>query len=304
MATMLALIQQASAEMGLVVPTSVAGNTTQDVVQLLALINASGYELQRQHQWQGITKEYRFTTQYLTTTGTWTTAAATVTAIPTTAALAANTWMVTGTGIQQDTYIASVDSGTQVTLSQTPNVAGTAATITFCQTKYTMPSDFDRLVDRTDWDKSKHWEALGPETAQQWQWLKSGYISTGPRVRFRPMGGYFQLWPLLASNEYMGFEYVSNQWVLSASATVTPDKPSFTVDTDTCVFPDRLMVLATKLKYFETKGFDTTALRRDYDMQLNIAKSSDAGSPILSFAPRISNVLVGWENIPDSGYGT
>ena len=303
MATMLQLMQQASVEMGLASPSAVAGNTTIDVTQTLALMNAVGYEVQREYQWQKLTKEYRFTTQYLTTTGTWTTAAATVTSIPTTAALAANTWMATGTGIQQDTYIVSVDSGTQVTLSQTPTAAGTAAAITFAQTKYAMPSDFDRLIDRTDWDKSKHWEMLGPETPQQWQWLKSGYISTGPRIRFRPLGGYFQIWPLLSTNEYLGFEYISNLWVSSSGASA-PDKTAFTADTDTCVFPDRLMVLGTKLKYFEIKGFDTTALARDYSAQKEIAKANDSGSPTLSMAPRISTVLIGWENIPDSNYGS
>jgi nitric oxide reductase large subunit len=78
-ATMLALVDQVFNELGLTAPTYVAGNTTKDVVQVLALLNATGYELFRQHQWQRITKEYRFTTQYLSTTGTWTTSAATVT---------------------------------------------------------------------------------------------------------------------------------------------------------------------------------------------------------------------------------
>jgi hypothetical protein len=30
----------------------------------------------------------------------------------------------------------------------------------------------------------------------------------------------------------------------------------------------------------------------------------DAGSPNLSMAPQPSTVLIGWGNIPDSGYGT
>lgn len=304
MATMLALMQQASVEMGLASPGFIATNQTTDVVQTLALMNAVGYELQRQHQWQRITKEYRFTTQYLTTTGTWTTAAATVTGIPTTAALAKDTWGVTGTGIPQDTYISTVDSGTQVTLTRTPTAAGAAAAITFGQLKYTMPSDFDRLIDCTEWDKSKYWEMLGPETGQQWQTLKSGFISTGPRLRFRPLGGYFQIWPLVSTNEYLGFEYVSNQWVLATTDTITPSKTAFTVDTDTCIFPDRLMVLGTKKKYFEIKGFDTTALDRDYQMQFDLAKSHDAGSPTLSLSPRPANALIGWDNIPDSGYGS
>lgn len=303
-ATMLQLVQQASAELGLAVPSSVAGSTTTDIVQILGLTNAVGYELQRQHQWQRLTKQYTFTTQFLTTTGTWTTAAATITGIPTTAALAASTWAVAaGLGLPAYAQIQSVDSGTQVTLNQTPTAAGSAATVSFAQTMYAFPGDFDRLIDRTEWDKSKHWENLGPETAQQWEWLQSGYISTGPRVRFRPMGGYFQVFPPLASNELMGFEYVSNKWVLAAADTITPSKTSLTVDTDTCVFPDRLMVLGVKLKYFEIKGFDTTALYRDYLMQLDLGKAHDSGSPTLSFAPTQSDVLITEANIPDSGYG-
>lgn len=303
MTTMLQLVQQATGEMGLPVPSVVSGNTNTDVIQQLALLNGLGYELQREHQWQWITKEYRFTTQFLTTTGTWTTSAATVTAIPSTATLAAGTWMVSGTGIPQDTYIQSVDSLTQVTLNQTPTAAGTAATLNFAQTKYTKPSDYDRQIDRTHFDKSKHWEMLGPESAQQWQWLKSAYISTGPRIRYRILGNYFQIWPMLSTNEYLGFEYVSNFWAQSSAATA-PDKTSFTLDTDTCVFPDRLMVLGLKKKYFEAKGFDVTAYTRDYMAELDKAKAFDAGSATLSFNPRMSSVLIGWENIPDSNYGS
>lgn len=303
MATMLQLIQQATAEMGLNVPNSVAGQTSTDTVQQLALLNAVGYEIQREYDWQKLCVEYRFTTDYVTTTGTWTTAAKTVTSIPSTSSVSAGTYMVIASGVPNDTYVFSVDSATQVTLTNYPTTAGTAAAITFAKTKYSFPSDFDRLIDRTEWDKTKHWEMLGPETPQQWQWLKSGYISTGPRLRFRPLGGYFQIWPALASSEQLGFEYVSNKWVSSSGATA-PDKTSFTVDTDTCIFPDRLMVLGLKKKYFEVKGFDTTALTRDYMMQLDVAKAADAGSPTLSFAPRISNVLIGWENIPDANYGT
>jgi hypothetical protein len=75
-----------------------------------------------------------------------------------------------------------------------------------------MPSDYDRKIDRTDWDKTKHWEMLGPETAQQWEWLLSGYISTGPRIRYRIFGGYFQIWPMVTTADTLGFEYVSNAW--------------------------------------------------------------------------------------------
>ena len=297
--SMLTLVQQVAAELGIAVPATVAGNTTQDVVQLLALMNAVGYELKYKAGWEALTKTYMVNTSYLTTTGTWTTSSGVITSIPTTAALD-TTYMVVGSGWPTGALIQSVDSGTQVTANMTPTQAGTAATLYFQKVKYALPSDYESLVPRTQWDKSKHWEMMGPESPQQWEWLLSGYISTGPRVRWRLLGGYFQIWPGFSNTEVLGFEYRSNAWAATAAGVA---KSSFTVDTDTCIYPDRLMVIATKLKYFEAKGFDTTAMYRDYMMLLDTVIAQDTSAPNLSFAPQPGNVLIGWDNIPDSNYG-
>ena len=297
--TMLELVQQVTNELGVATPTSVAGNTNQDVIQILALMNANGYEFLRRHAWRELTKQNAFYTQYITTTGTWTTAARTIT-MASTAGLD-TTYQVQGTGINQNTYIVSVDSGTQVTVNQDFSADGIAATAYFQKIKYSLPSDYESLVPRTMWDKSKHWEMLGPEDAQQWEWLLSGYISTGPRIRWRLLGAYFQIWPGMSTAEYLGFEYRSKGWAAAADGTV---KNSFTADTDTCIYPDRLMVNATKLKYFEAKGFDTTAMMRNFLTEMEAAKALDMSSANLSLAPRPGTVLIGYDNIPDSGYGT
>lgn len=306
MTTMLQLVQQATGELGLAVPVSVAGNTAQDTIQQLALLNAVGYELLRapadhpEFNWQALTSEYRFTTQFSVQTGNVTQGSAVITGIPSTAGIVANTWMVTGAGINQDTYVQSVDSPTQITMSQAAASSATGATLSFMQTKYAMPPDYQRIVDRTQWDKSKHWEMLGPESPQQWQWLKSGYIATGPRIRWRILGNTFQTWPGVTTAEYLGFEYVSKNWVTDAGGT---SKGGFTADTDTCVFDDRLMVAGLKLKYFATKGFETQLLQDDYDSILSAVMGAEQGAPMLSMAPRLSNILLGPENIPDSNYG-
>lgn len=296
---MLQLVQQVTNELGVPTPTTVAGNTNQDVTQILALMNAGGYELLRKADWRELTTPYSFFTSYTTTTGTYTTTALTITGIPSTAGLD-TTYMVVGTGIPNATFITSVDSSTQVTLSNYSTSNVTAGTIYFQKVKYALPSDYDSIVPRTQWDKSKHWEMLGPESAQQWEWLLSGFISTGPRIRWRLLGGYFQIWPGYSANENLGFEYRSKGWALSAAGAV---KNSFTVDTDTCIYPDRLMVLSTKLKYFQAKGFDTTALYRDYLTEFETSVGQDTSAANLSFAPRLGSVLIGWDNIPDSGYG-
>lgn len=296
--TMLQLVQQVTNELGVATPASVAGNTNQDVIQILALMNACGYELLRKCDWRELTKQNQFYTQYVTTTATYTTTARTM-IVPSTTGLSTS-YQVQGLGIGNATYIVSVDSPTQVTVNQDFTEGAIGGTVYFQQVKYDLPADYDSIVPRTMWDKSKRWELLGPEDAQQWEWLLSGYISTGPRIRWRLLGNTFQIWPGTSTNELLSYEYRSQGWAIGADGSV---KNSFTADTDTCIYPSRVMVLFTKLKYFEAKGFDTTAMYRNYLTELETAIAQNTSAANLSFAPRPGTVLIGYDNIPDSGYG-
>lgn len=297
MKTLLQIVQAATQEMGISSPTLVVGSTAQDTIQLLALANRVLDNLQRDYIWQFLITEYRFTTQFLDTAGTTTANSPVLTAVGATTGVD-STYQAIGTGINQDTYVQTVDSATQVTLSQVSSASGTVP-ITFCKTKYAMPSDFDRINDRTQWDKSKHWELLGPETGQQWQWLKSGYIATGPRIRWRIMGGFFQIWPAVSTAEYLGFEYISNAPVTGSNGT---RKQYFNNDGDVCAFPDGLMVVGIKNEYYKAKGFGDQ-FKDEFERLLSIAKANDSGSSTLQMAPQPLNTLIGWENIPDSNFG-
>ena len=298
--TMLQLVQQTAAELNLAVPTYVAGNTSQDVQQILALMNGFGYDMVKEYDWQALQVQYRFYTQAINCNATSVNGSVLLQVDPGVDITAVTKqWQITGNNINQDTNVVSV-TGQTITMSQMASGSGNGAVV-LAQTAYTLPPDFETITDRTQWDKTKHWEALGPEDAQQWQWLKSGYISTGPRIRWRILDNQFQVWPPMNTNEYLGWEYRSKGWARSADGTV---KNSFTTDTDTTVFDDRLMVLYTKLKYFQVKSFDTTALMQDYQRYLSVVKANDKGAPNLSFAPYPSKVLIGYANIPDTGYGS
>jgi hypothetical protein len=298
--TMLELVQQVTAELNLAVPTYVAGNTSQDVQQILALMNRAGYDLVKEYDWQALELEYRFYTNAITTTCNTTNGSYLLDNIPSTTGLD-NTYSIVGTSIPQDTYVDEVLTSTSLNTSQLASATSTGGSVTFSKTIYPLPPDYETITDNTHWDKTKHWQMLGPVDAQQWQWLKSGYISTGPRVRWRILGNTFQIWPPYNTQEYLGFEYRSRGWARSAADAV---KNSFTADTDTTVLDDTVLVLATKLKYFQIKSFDTTALQQDYNRYLSVAKANDKGSATLSFAPAPSAVLIGWANIPDTGYGS
>jgi hypothetical protein len=58
MATLLQLVQQATGEMGLAVPNSVSSSTATDIVQLMYLTNAVGYELAREFHLKILLSEY------------------------------------------------------------------------------------------------------------------------------------------------------------------------------------------------------------------------------------------------------
>ncbi len=293
------LVTDTYSELGLSAPNAVVSSTAQDVVQMLALFNAAGRQLMVEHEWQKLVVQYRFTSQYVNLTGNTVDGSPIVTGLLDTTGLDTN-YMVIGAPVNQDTFIFSVDSPTQVTLSQNCTATQTGE-LNFCQVQYAMPADYERITNRTQWDKSNHWEMLGPEDAQQWQWLKSGYISTGPRIRFRIIDNYFTIWPPTASNLYLGFEYRSSYWVRAADGT---PKPRFTADTDTCIYNNDLIINFAKLKFWQVKGFDTTAYTMDYRTALALAIADDTGAPTLNRAPKPSEVLINWDNIPDSGYGS
>jgi hypothetical protein len=299
MMTMLELIQAATGELGLPVPTYVAGNPNRATVQQLALLNSVGRNALRGYMWQWQQIEHRFYVNSSVQNGNVVENSNVISGLADTSQFSTQ-WMLTGNGILQDTYITNVVDATTIIISQPANGTYPAASITFCQTQYDLPSDYDHTVPRTHWDKSKHWEMLGPETQQQWEWLKSSYISTGPRIRWMISGNTFQIWPIIDTDDFLGFNYISNGWAFNAGDT---RQTSLVADTDYCIYPDAMMITGLKYRYFEIKGFDTTDLKDQWTEQLLIARAQDASAPTLSMAPRLSNVLIDWSQIPDSGYG-
>lgn len=296
--TLLEIVQQAVGEMGSgAIPTSIAGNQNQDTVQQYYLLNGLGQSLMRDFIWQELVGQEIFTVEYTSLTGSVISGDNTMTVSST--STIDDTYGVSGDGINQACYVDSITDATHLELSQ-PATETTSGTYSFTKVKYALPSGYDRLLDRTHWDKTKHWEMLGPETAQQWEWLISGYISTGPRIRWRIFDGYFQIWPFTSSSEVLGYEYLSKNW---ARSTLGVAKSGMTADSDTCIFPDRLMVAGLKHRYFSTKGFNEI-FKEEFQSQMSIAFANDQGSQTLSFAPRVSGILITQANLPDSGYGT
>ena len=180
----------------------------------------------------------------------------------------------------------------------------TTVTAVSGQATYELPDDFARPIAQTEWDRINRWPLIGNETPQQWQWLKSGILSTGPRERFRLVGNTLELWPVPGAGGTplpvtFSYYYVSKWWALSAEgqAKVKCDK-----DNDTTIFDDRLMVAGVKLRFFQAKQFDTTAFAADFQSLLDDALAQDSGGPILSLSRQPAFPLITIWNIPDGNW--
>lgn len=170
------------------------------------------------------------------------------------------------------------------------------------QETYTLASDYGYQINQTEWDKSHHWPLQGPKTAQEWQWLKSGIISAGPRFRYRIFGNTVHINPVPSDAFTLGYEYISKNWALAADGVTY--KAKFTMDDDTCVFDDQLMIYGLKLKWQLAKGFDASAALAMYQDRLDACKAQDKASPTLLLSRRQSPLLLSTWSIPETGYGS
>lgn len=179
---------------------------------------------------------------------------------------------------------------------------------------YDLPTDWSYFLDQTQWDRTNHWPLLGPKTAQEWQWLKGGLLSSGPRLRYRLRGSKFQLFPTPSAQNTpsngsegefvpwtLAMEYVANTWLQDASAGNTYYSDAH-ADSDILLLDPWIMVKFLKLKFWEAKGLDTTAYTKDFLNTWNFRLGKNKGAPILTLSPRPRTQLIGINNIPDGSW--
>lgn len=299
--TLLQLVDQVCGEMGISQPTSVIGNQNNQVIQMLALAQRLGKDLVRDYEWQRLVKAYIWQSQVaVTTTGNITSGSSVITNIPSTTSLAVGN-VITGTGTAPYAEILTIDSPTQVTLNMPVTTTTASVSITFAKQDYSLPSDFDRMISDTNWDRTNHWQNLGTKSSQEWQWLQGGVISIGPRERYRIYQNKIRIFAAITTVYNFAFEYVSNSWVVPTGGTAGT-KAAFTLDTDTCVFPDDLMLSGLKYLWLKAKKLDFGIELAEFTRALSYCKAQDVPVPSMSLAPQQLTDLVGPWSTPDGSW--
>lgn len=165
---------------------------------------------------------------------------------------------------------------------------------------YNVPSDFDRWIDETAWDRTNHWQMMGPDSPMEDRArIESLVASTSPSRFFRYVGGAIRVFPTpTVSDETLVYEYVSKNWCQDGS---TP-KSEMNKDTDEPLVDDQLLILGMKWRFLSQKGFDATPARMEYDLYLNSKIGSDSGGGVMCMDGSSGGGLADGSSVPDSGY--
>ncbi len=300
--TLIEMVDQVSGEMGLALPASVIGSAANQTIQMLALTQRLGKDLLREFEWEKAVKAYIFQTSAATTfPGCSLYGSILVNGAVLTSGLTPG-MVITGVGIAPYTEIVSI-SGPNEFLMNVPALITGTSTLTFATQDYAMPADYDRMISDTNWDRTNHWRNLGTKSSQEWQTLQGGLISTGPRERYRVYNGNLRIFTAVTSVLNISFEYVSRYWVLAPGGTAAT-KPEFTLDTDTCIFKDDLMLAGLKYYFLKAKKLDFMAEMQDFQEILSACKAQDVPLPAQSLAPEAIPPYVGPYSIPDGNWPT
>jgi hypothetical protein len=93
------------------------------------------------------------------------------------------------------------------------------------QSQYTLPPDFNNMIDQTGWNRTNRLPIGGPVDPQMWQYLKARLSQVVFNVLFRQMQGRWNLFPdtNTPSGYQIAFEYNSKWWV--GGNLTTPSSP-------------------------------------------------------------------------------
>lgn len=114
-----------------------------------------------------------------------------------------------------------------------------------------IPSDFDRMIPETMFNRTRNRQVWGPVAPDEWQRVQSSLI-TFVNPGFRIRGDTILLTPTPAASETVAYEYISTKWCLSSAAVA---QAAWAADDDTSKLNEEAMKLGIVWRFKQDKGF-------------------------------------------------
>jgi len=147
---------------------------------------------------------------------------------------------------------------------------------------YALPSDFDRLVLETSYNRSDNDILTGPISSAEYQLVNHGMATTGTTEKFRLKAASnalkFELDPTPSSTQTIGFEYVSTQFCQSSGGS---GQAVWTADTDTGILDETTIEMGITWRFKAAHGLDYAEDFRQYQLEVRQAVARNGSAPIL-----------------------
>ena len=145
------------------------------------------------------------------------------------------------------------------------------------------PAGFDKIIPRTFWNltaKQTYAGPLSPQLAQN----NTAYGLATPQYYYYIQGQRLRLQTSQAAGDSLSLWYKSRNWVVTSGATVDnfANAQSFTLDSDTCVWPDALMKRGLRAFWLRMKQMPHKAEFDQFDDMRWSEGSANTVQPILS----------------------
>lgn len=181
-------------------------------------------------------------------------------------------------------------------LLKTQTITGDGVT-----TQFALPDDLAGYCNGSMWNNTSRLPAIGSIPDQTWRMLKARLVGgTTISVQYRTVGNYIEFYQAPAAAVDIVIDYIKRGWVTTVAGQ---SRDNIDADDNVLGFPIRLLVSLTKLRWRETKQFDTVASQKEFDSVFNEVTGRDVSDPTLSIAPIQQFPYLGYINMPDTNYG-
>ncbi len=155
-------------------------------------------------------------------------------------------------------------------------------------TSYALPSDYEKMVDGTFWNRTDYMRVRGGQTAQQWQQIKSQLVNPGIRDRFRikidtNLGvRRINIDPTPTAVENLVFEYVSTSWCEEPLAHTGQN--AWVLDTDVARIDEFLIQLEVIWRLRRALGIAYLEDRAEAEREIARAFAADWVPPMIDMS--------------------
>lgn len=141
-----------------------------------------------------------------------------------------------------------------------------------------LPSDFDRMVPETFWNRSTKILISGPKSDVDWATLKAENQTLYDVAYFILRGSSVFIYSAPSANANLAFTYVKNTWARSSGGTA---QTSFLADTDTSVIDEELLTLGVIYAFLAGDGQPYGEAKTAYEERYTMLVDNDQPSAMI-----------------------